>query len=154
MKIRTSFVTNSSSSSFIISYKPKKYTSEEIEKYPELVMISDFVKTMVVGADTDNNDCEATEQGIWIADKEDLWKYYLLNSYDKKAMMKFKNLDDYYASLEDYDYHKGLYEKVMPILEKGEIAIVRQVSYHDDTLRALFSELESLGVIHIVDAEW
>lgn len=151
MKIRTSFVTNSSSSSYIISYKPKKYTPEEIEKFPELVMMSDFVKTVLIGVENNSNCCEETEQGEWITSKDDLWKYYLLNAWDKNAMKKFNNIEEYYASLEEYDYDRELYEKVMPILEEGKIAIVRQISYHDNSLIELINELSEIGLIKIVE---
>ena len=151
MKYRKSFVTNSSSSSYIITIDNNIFDEETINKYPCLKSYQKILQIIVQG-DSEHftsRYSEETEPGFLIRNKRELYRYIETEAYNIKAN---ELGEDYLARLNDDDWEKEHYLKILDLLEKGKIVVVRQISYHD-SLNDLLESLEELGAITIVNKD-
>ena len=132
MKIRTDFVTNSSSSSYVIAFKGlPKIDENTLEKYPFLKEYQKIVKNAIYSHDTSSYDTEDTDE---IENVIDLQNYLLgMYAYDHDA---FKQLCD------DNEYIRDIYKECVEKIEKGYKILFKEVG-HDDYRNGLFESMES-----------
>lgn len=118
LKIRNDFVTNSSSSSFIIAYKNFDFDGEVLEKYPSLRNLSKLFKGLL-----DSYGVETKPAQYFNAEsiKDYIEQYY------------YVKLDEYEDNCE-YEFAKELYDTCMSYLSKGYIIAEKRVDYDDNAL--------------------
>ena len=115
MKIRTSFVTNSSSSSFIVAYKPLPEIDEDtIKKYPFLKNYSDMIEKLLL------TKTEYSSKGEIFKTKDEVDEY-ILNNYLYKTIEDFKE-----------DFGEENYNNIIKYINNGFNILFKNVDYHDE----------------------
>ena len=116
MKIRTDYVTNSSSSSFIVAYRIPEYDEEILQKYPVLQVHPFLINTIIYSED----DIETTKGRVFRS-KE---------SYTDDLIDRWRN-----RPLEEIlqnQFVKAEYDKIISLFEKGYFVFKKDVSFHND----------------------
>ncbi len=143
MKIRQDFVTNSSSSSYIIAYQQTpNYDEETLKKHPALACFNRLID-MVLTASSNYNE---TEKGDKLTTKKELDNYFV-----KRYGWTGCTLDDI---LSDDEYYKKQYDKCLDAIQHGYFVLFKEVDYSDDTLSDLIRELGKGNVgIEIIQSD-
>lgn len=141
MKIRKDFVTNSSSSSFVVAYKKfPKVDCETQEKYPFInYLLRMFDNFILYG-----NDDTETEDARIINSVGELEKYIIENY----SWSRYNTLDEI---LED-DTTRYFYEKCKEYISKGYSIFEKYVDYNEsDNFKKMIHAAESEDFIVLIE---
>lgn len=130
MKIRSDYVTNSSSSSYVIAYKSlPEIDKETLKKYPFLKNYGKLIET-VLFTEGDND----TTAGTVSRTKEE---------YDDNFISEYGWRDNTTVEsiLKDDDYLVDMYNRAIEYLEKGFNILDKRVDYNDTYCQNMIREL-------------
>lgn len=143
MKIRTDFVTNSSSSSFVIAYKDFPNLDEDVlKRYPFLRNINEMVDKILFSA---GSSYDETTEGVLCKDEESFNKYFLGRYGSSQDTLETLFINSPYCK-EDY-------EKIIEYVHDGYKILFKYIDYSDDTLTEMIKGLAEMNKEYFVILE-
>lgn len=130
MKVRLDFVTNSSSSSYLIAFKDSNIFDEEtLNKYPFLKLFSNIIETIM------NMESEEDTTAAYVYETKEDYEQYLLDNYGYTKTRTIKDL------IEGDSYVRNRYEKAVEYLSKGYKIAEKDIDYNDVSLIQIIKAL-------------
>lgn len=132
MKKRIDFVTNSSSSSFVIAYKPIEFSKEVTQKYPEVGIIDKLVNAFF-GSEGEYGETCAGEIVKTITELHNYFEF------------------EYGKDFAEDKYVLNLYNESKRYVTNGYTVVFKSIDYHDSASRDMLYDLsENLGSKFII----
>lgn len=135
MKIRRDFITNSSSSSYIIAFRGfSKIDEDTLEKYPFMVQYQMIAEKLLMDGDGANDYCSETTEAE-VADN-------IVDLRDLLAENCGYEPDEFEDMLSECECIKSIYEEAKKKLDDGYKILFKDVGY-DDIRNELFKNIQS-----------
>lgn len=143
MKTRTDFVTNSSSTCYIIAYKKNLFSKDLLKEHPYLIVFDNFMNILFQGED---------ESGI-ISTKKQLQQRicseFLWDMDDRETQKASKLTITGFENFLKENHEKGIisywtynkYFEILEFIEKGFNVGITDVSYSDKKTRGIIDSL-------------
>lgn len=130
MKIRSDYVTNSSSSSFVIAYRSlPEFDEETISKYPFLKNYTNLIERVLFTTGE-----YSTSAGEVFSTKEE-WDEYFIDNFG------YGDINTVEKILEDDESLEDEYYEVVKALENGFKILDKSVDYSDSYCECMIREL-------------
>lgn len=140
MKVRQDFVTNSSSSSFVIAFKDPKFDEDTLKKYPFLKDFGKSIEEVLLAAGSGYY--SETSRGTIVKSKE---------SYDEFFLAEYGWNGKTLEEILENGYLAKIYNKAIKYLENGFYILDKEIDYSDSTyikaLRKIAENNENVVII-------